>query len=320
MNIQTIKTGAKIFSGKSIRFGKAHGPSILVGAGILGMAVTTYRAVKESETAQIELDTIEYNLANAKNTKEKAIVYANGTKNLAYNYKTTLLGFTLSTTAILTGYSIMKKRYLGATMAITVLSKQFDTYRKACIEENGVAADHRYMNGLTKKKMDVIDENGKKKKEDCLVDTNGIDENFSYCRYFDDEEAGSVYDKKNKTMNIAIINMANTTLNETLKARGHVLLNDAYEALGLTRTYAGGVTGWLSRAFYENVLESEYWASADNYINITYDIVKKFDKETGEYKDSILLDFNVDGVVIDKINLSPFYKAPEYLQMPLAER
>lgn len=313
MNLNSIKNGARLALGKTKQFGRAHGPSILVAAGIIGMAYTTYKAVKESETLQPELDTAEYELANAKTKKEKAKAYAKGAGNIALNYRGTIAGFTLSTASILTGYCIMRKRYMGATMALAVVTKQFETYRKACIMENGIQADQRYMNGLAKATVEYTDDKGKKKKDELLVDV-ALDEEVSYSRYFDSEEAPSVFDTKNPTMNLSVVNMVNTTLNEQLKARGHVFLNDAFDALGLTRTYAGAVTGWLYGPFYEYNLGKEYWDHADNIINITHKIVKRLDPETNTYKDSILLDFNVDGVIADKINLSPFYKAPEKVE------
>ena len=318
MNLQTIKKGASMALGKTKRFGRAHGPSIMVAAGIVGMAYTTYKAVKESENLQLELDTAEYELANAKTKKEKAKAYAKGAGNIALNYKGTIAGFTLSTASILTGYCIMRKRYMGATMALAVVTKQFETYRKACITENGPAADQRYMNGLAKTKIEYKDEKGKKKTEEALVDVS-LDENFSYARYYDAEEAPSIFDTKNTTLNIHNITLANTTLNNQLQARGHVFLNDAFDTLGLSRTYAGAVTGWLAKSHYEYNLPEEYWDGADDLINITYKIVKRFDEGAGIYRDSIILDFNVDGVIADKINLSPFYKAPKPVEIETKE-
>jgi hypothetical protein len=86
-------------------------------------------------------------------------------------------------------------------------------------------------------------------------------------------------------------------LNDILRIRGHVFLNEVYDALGLERTQAGALVGWISN----NV-------DGDCYIDFGL-----FDGERPRVRDfvngnerSILLDFNVDGVIYD---LLPIGKA-----------
>jgi hypothetical protein len=78
-----------------------------------------------------------------------------------------------------------------------------------------------------------------------------------------------------------------------LRARGHVFLNDVYDSLGIPRSKAGAVVGWVLNRNGEG----------DNFISFGV-----FDGTTQEIRDfvngyegSILLDFNVDGVIYDKI-------------------
>ena len=78
-------------------------------------------------------------------------------------------------------------------------------------------------------------------------------------------------------------------MNDLLHARGHVLLNDVYDAIGIDRTSAGAIVGWV-------VSED-----GDNFIDFgIYDLPRSSRFVNGT-EHSVLLDFNVDGVIYDKI-------------------
>jgi hypothetical protein len=70
-------------------------------------------------------------------------------------------------------------------------------------------------------------------------------------------------------------------LNDVLRARGHVFLNDVYDALGFNRTTAGQMVGWLKDG-------------DDGYIDFA---ITEDEDEPGVFT----LDFNVDGVIYEKI-------------------
>ena len=82
--------------------------------------------------------------------------------------------------------------------------------------------------------------------------------------------------------------------NELLKCRGHVFLNEVYDMIGIPRTKAGQIVGWI----YD-----EKNPVGDNFIDFgIFDETKQksIDFVNG-YERTILLDFNVDGVIYDKI-------------------
>lgn len=74
--------------------------------------------------------------------------------------------------------------------------------------------------------------------------------------------------------------------NDILKARGHLYLNEVYDMLGFARTVTGQVVGWT---YDEN-----------NYVSFNLYSKDNLDFINGGRAEA-LLDFNVDGVIVDKI-------------------
>lgn len=75
--------------------------------------------------------------------------------------------------------------------------------------------------------------------------------------------------------------------NDILKTRGHLYLNEVYDILGLPRTVAGQVVGWIY----------------DENCNISFNLYsKEYNSEfINGYRAEALLDFNVNGIILDKI-------------------
>ena len=78
--------------------------------------------------------------------------------------------------------------------------------------------------------------------------------------------------------------------NDLLQARGHVFLNEVYDMLGIPRSQAGAVVGWVKEF-------------GDGYVDFGI-----FDGKTSQARSfvngeerNILLDFNVAGVIYDLI-------------------
>lgn len=83
-----------------------------------------------------------------------------------------------------------------------------------------------------------------------------------------------------RLVNLTYLKVMEQHFNDVLKARGHVLLNDVYDALGFSRTKAGLVVGWLYDEDNVNI---------DNYID--FDLPNAEECEDVD----IPVDFNVDG-------------------------
>lgn len=118
---------------------------------------------------------------------------------------------------------------------------------------------------------------------------NSLKDISEYARFFDDECPGWTNDPE---INMFFIKQAQEYANVRLQNEGYLFLNDVYDMLGLPRTRAGQCVGWV----YD-----EKNPIGDNYIDFG---IYKFDKNKefiNGYEPVVLLDFNIDGCIIDKI-------------------
>lgn len=104
------------------------------------------------------------------------------------------------------------------------------------------------------------------------------------------EGYGKVFDKdnvcwlRNMELNWYYLIAREAQLNDMLKARGHLFLNEVYDLLGFPRTKMGCIVGWLYKPG----------------VHVSFNIPK-----LEEIKDSIPLNFNVEGIIYDKIEEEP---------------
>lgn len=76
-------------------------------------------------------------------------------------------------------------------------------------------------------------------------------------------------------------------LNEKLKYQGHLFLNDVFDCLGMPKTKAGQVVGWI---YCENNTDG------DNYVDFGLINPGRLGVDG-----SIVLNFNVDGYILDRM-------------------
>ena len=87
-------------------------------------------------------------------------------------------------------------------------------------------------------------------------------------------------------------------LNNELRIKGHIFLNDVYRALGLPETKAGQYVGWVtSSTVGDGVIKFTNVSTGENIEDID-----DLDDPT------VLLDFNVDGDIINILPEVPVQK------------
>ncbi len=285
---------------------KKHSPEILVAAGIAGTVASAVMACKATlkvndilaeakdqlnkihDCTGIESFTQEYTDKDAR--KDTALVYVQTSVKLIKLYVPSVTLGVLSLGSILTSNNILRKRHAALAAAYAAVDNSFKKYRKRVAEHFGDDAEHQIRYGV--KSVDVVDtvvdENGKEEKivkNVETVDYTDPNDYSPYARFFDE---ASEYWEKDSEYNLMFLHAQQNFANDKLRANGRLFLNEVYEMLGIPKTKAGQVVGWVYDK--DNPI-------GDNYVDFgIYDIrrpaVHGF---VNGYEPSILLDFNVDG-------------------------
>lgn len=282
---------------------RKYSPQILTGLGIAGFIGSTVLACKATtevqealeehkyEIEQIKKASNDYDYSNGEIVKMKTEVFSRTSLEIVKLYAPSVGLAVFGTTCVLASLGIMQKRNAAIGAAYAFVSGKFGEYRDRVREQLGEEKDIEFYHGLKKETITVeeTDENGKKKKvkkEVEVVDpSNGISQ---YAKVFDD---ASPKWQPNAEMNLVFLKNQQNWFNDRLHIVGNVFLNEVYDALGLPRTQAGAIVGWVDNG------------DGDGYIDFgIYSIQNQENRDfINGYEDSIFLDFNVDGVIYDLI-------------------
>lgn len=287
---------------------KKHSPEILVVAGVIGTVASAVMACKATtkvseilEKTKEDIDSIhdcadnesledEYTPEDAK--KDLAIVYIQTGVKLTKLYAPAVALGVLSLGSILASNNILRKRNVALAAAYATVDKGFKEYRNRVVERFGEEVERELRHNIKAKKIDtiVVDENGKEKKvKETIQVADKLNAYSDYARFFDDGCKGW---EKDSEYNLMFVKAQQQYANDLLKANGHLFLNEVYDMLGIPRTKAGQVVGWV----YNN--ENPV---GDNYVDFgIYDLHREKVRDfVNGYERTILLDFNVDGNIWD---------------------
>lgn len=289
---------------------RQYSPEILVVAGVIGTVVSAVMACKattkvndilEQHKEDVEkIHTVakdekyadEYTESDMK--KDLTIVYAQTALKFAKLYGPAVLLGGLSITGILTSNNILRKRNIALATAYAALDKSFKGYRERLTERYGETVDHELKYGIKAQKIEetVVDENGKTKKTKTVVPVVENEKNSVYARFFDETNPNW---EKNPDYNLMFLRAQENYANQRLRADGYLFLNDVYESLGIPKCSIGQVVGWIYDPEDQNADCRVSFGIYDLYRATSRDFVNGIEP-------AILLDFNVDGVMWDKIN------------------
>lgn len=286
---------------------KKHSPEILMVTGTIGVVTSAVMACKATlkvndilEETKQDVDKINGVLENEEyadkyseedSKKDLVIVYVQTGIKLAKLYAPSVILGTLSLGAMITSNNILRKRNVALAAAYTVLDKGFKDYRSNVIERFGEKIDKELKHNIKAKTFETVtvDENGKEKKTKEEVDI--CDEISDFARFFDE---GSRYFTKDPEYNLMFLKNQERYANDKLKAKGYLFLNDVYRMLDIPETKAGQIVGWI----YD-----EKCPNGDNYVDFgIYNTNREKSRDfVNGYEKVILLDFNVDGNILELI-------------------
>lgn len=306
MNKNTAMTNMTRTFNKSLFQLKKHSPEILVITGVVGAVASTVMAckatLKVNEVLDEHKETVEkihecaekYPEEYTEDDKKRDLVATYGKTAVKFGtlYGPAVLIGAASVTSILVGYNILHKRNVAAIAAYTAVASDFKNYRNRVIERLGENVDKELRYNIQTKEIEekVVNEDGSETTVTKAVTVANPDYS-EFTRCFDEN---CIAYEKSAEDNMRFLKCQQNYFNDLLKRRGHVFLNEVYDGLGFQRTKAGAVVGWI----YD-----EECPIGDNYIdfgifNINSEAARNF---VNGYEKAIWLDFNVDGVIYDKI-------------------
>ena len=278
-----------------------HSPEILFGVGVVSMVGSTVAACRATlkmtevlEDAQEKLalaNTLEHeDYSEHDRSNDIRIVRIQTGYKIVKLYGPPILLGVVGITCLTKSHRILTQRNVALTAAYTALERGFNEYRARVVAKYGEEEDRDLRYGT--RTLAVEDEKGKKK----TVTRVAPGDPSIYSVFFDE---GSSNWNRDPEYNRIFLQCQQNYWNDVLKTRGHVFLNEVYRELGLPHTEAGAVVGWL------------YHGNGDNHISFgVFEDLETRDSRIRDfvngYEGSVLLDFNVDGVIYDKIGEKPW--------------
>nr|DAY22742.1 MAG TPA: hypothetical protein [Caudoviricetes sp.] len=267
-----------------------HAPTILTAAGTAGFIGTTILAskatLKVEETVAEETALLvkvhEAHEAGKLDDKDalhdKVILYTRMTTKLAKLYAPALILGAASIVSLATGHGIMLKRNASLAAAYAAVDQAFKTYKKKIESKFGKEA---VLDALVSTPQEDLT-----KDEMTLEAVTAVDGVSPYGVIFDEDNVNWSADEDLAKLHL---DCQQQYANDILQTRGHIFLNEVYKMLGFPHTPAGAVTGWVK-------------GQGDDFVDFNiFDGMFEGEDKNGRTVTKWALDFNVDGVMYDKI-------------------
>jgi len=269
-------------------------PGLLFGAGIVGVIGSTVLACRATLKMEEVLGEAKSKLDMAKGLehadyserdrqKDITTIYVQSGVKVLRAYGPAIIVGGLSIAALTSSHNILSRRNAALMSAYAAMEKGFAEYRARVVEKYGEDEDRNMRYGS---RTEVVKE-GKVTHQITRV---GTDTPSIYARFFDEYSTSW---SKEPEYNLVFLTCQQNYANDLLRSRGHVFLNEVYDLLGIPRSEAGAVVGWIL-GVGDDYIDFGVWDDRTN------SRVRDF---VNGWEGAILLDFNVDGVIFDKIEL-----------------
>lgn len=295
---------------------KKHSPEILVITGTVGVIASTVLACKATtkldgilkemnaksnaihkliEQPETLPEGTEYTVEDSK--KDLTIIYAQTAVAVAKLYAPSVILGTVSIVSILASHNIMRKRNMAISAALGACMNEFKEYRGRVVERFGKEIDRQLKFNIKPQDIEtvVVDENGNETtvtETVDMIDEKQLNEYSEFAKFFD---CGNPFWQKSPEDNLWFLKQQERWANDKLQRDGYLFLNDVYEAIGIPKTKAGQVCGW--------VYDKDGAEGVDNYVDFGI-----FDRRSTAARQfvngtepTILLDFNVDGNIWEQM-------------------
>lgn len=298
MKLKMIANALTSKVGRQLLMTQKHSPTILLAAGVVGMGATIVLASRATLKLEKVVTKHEEGVFTARTLHEQnredytdndyrrdmVVIHTQYIVGLAKLYAPAVVMGLASVAALTGGHVILNRRNTAVMAAYAALQKGFVEYRKRVVDQYGDEKDQELRHGLVDKDIYEDDEDGGMVR---TIKALGEKKGSIYSVFFDERSTSW---SRAPHYNQTFLSAQQNYMNNLLQSRGHVFLNEVYDALGLPRTTPGAVVGWVK-------------GQGDNFVDFGVfrgDIYMGQEFVNGNER-SILLDFNVDGVIYDKI-------------------
>ena len=284
-----------------------HSPEILAGVGVVGTVASAVMACKATlklndildecketrdkikEVAENPRYEKEYSPEDAK--KDLTVNYAQTAMKIAKLYAPAVILGSASLGCLLASNDILRKRNAALSAAYMTVDKSFKEYRNRVAERFGDEVEKELRYNIKAEQIETVVANEDGSETVVVEEGKVMDPNLysDYAKFFDEFNPNW---KNDPEYNLMFLKSQQQYANDLLKARGRLFLNEVYDMLGIDRTKAGQVVGWVYNP--EN-------PTGDNFVDFgIYDMSRERVRAfVNGYETNILLDFNVDGNVWD---------------------
>jgi hypothetical protein len=300
MKLSSVKTAVTGKIGRQVLITQKHSPEILIGTGLAGFVATVVlasRATLKMDEVLREAEENNKKIAAAQDVNPENYTDEDAKKDSILNkvqtagkiaklYAPALVVGAISVACLAGSHMILNKRNVGLTAAYAAIDKGFKDYRKRVVDELGPEKDAEFRYGVIEKEIAVeTDEGTAAKTVKILNPDSGAS---VYSRVFDDWNKN--WQDGPLSYNQMFVSSIQNYCNDRLRSRGHLFLNEVYEALGFEHTAEGAVVGWIANGDGDGFVDFGVFTDTlggTRFVN-------------GQ-ENTVLLDFNVDGVIWDKI-------------------
>ena len=286
---------------------KHNAPDILVTTGIVGMISSTVLACKATPKVETIISECKKSLMDVEDTlmedredytekdgvKDRRLLKIQAGVAIGKAYLPAVVLTSVSIASILKSHNILKHRLASVSTALGTMTTAFIAYRERVAAKYGEEEEHDIRYNV---KTETVDGATKKDKKTVKKSVSGLESPYS--EFFMQDNLNW---EKDALSNIMFLKSRQQYANDLLRANHKVYLNEVLDMLGMRKTDAGQMVGWIydpenPKAEGDNYIDfgiSQYFLNSEKIVDIN-DGIHDIDEPV------ILLDFNVDGVVWKK--------------------
>ena len=283
------------------RIGKtATSPTALVIYGLAALGVGAYETIKASREIDKVLDECKKDieevdsilqektnlLATVFSSESKQDIYVDTGKKIIKLYARAVIFDAIGVGLILKSHNMLRSENMDLKATVGAIAGGYSALRNRLNETLGDDTGNKVANGIQPKAVEIENEDGKKKK--TVVNVMNQSDISPYAKFFDET---SMFFKGVPEADLEFLIAVNNDANRKLEKKGYLFLNEVYAMLGFEETAIGNYVGWIN--------EKGSYKKVDFHIfDVTNEANRRF---VNGLESVVLLDFNVDGAIIDYI-------------------